>query len=259
MALYKGAKQLHGALYSKDSFVEVPVASTYSLTVEENVLGLSQISAQLTAASSIIKEHNLERIFTLGGDCGVEIAPLSFLNQKHDGMAVIWLDAHGDLNTPTSSSSKHFHGMPLRSLLGQGKACITRQTFSTLMPSQIFLVGTRELDQPERAFVSQNSLRVFSANSVNEKQNGRLLSAIKAAGFHKLYIHLDLDVIDPADFPYVACQTPKGIGIERLKQLLSELIDSYEIVGASVLEFLPADSSLAGSAIASELIDLLQF
>lgn len=259
IALHRGAKRLHGALSAKDSFVEVPVASTYSIAVEENVLGLSQISAQLTSASRIIEEHNPECIFTLGGDCGVEIAPISFLNQKHDGIAVVWLDAHGDLNTPTSSPSKHFHGMPLRSLLGQGSDCIAKQAFSTLMPNQIFLVGTRELDQPEREFVSQNSLRVFSANSVNEKQNGHLLSAIRAAGFHKLYIHLDLDVIDPADFPHVACQTPQGIEIERLKQLLSELIDSHEIVGASILEFLPTDSNLEGSPIASELIDLLQF
>lgn len=259
IALYRGAKQLCDALSSKKTFVEVPIASTYSMTIEENVLGLSQLSAQLTSASSIIKEQNPERIFTLGGDCGVEIAPISFLNQKHNGIAVVWLDAHGDLNTPTSSPSKHFHGMPLRSLLGQGSACITRQAFSTLMPSQVFLVGARDLDRPEKTFVSQNGLRLFSVNSVNERENASLLSAIKAAGFHKLYIHLDLDVIDPIDFPYVACQTPKGIEIEHLKQLLSELIDGHEIVGASILEYLPTDSDSDGTLIVSKLTDILRF
>ena len=58
IGLYKGAKQLHTTLPSKESFVEVPVASTYSMTVEENILGLSQISIQLTRAVSIIEEHN---------------------------------------------------------------------------------------------------------------------------------------------------------------------------------------------------------
>ena len=259
IALYRGTKQLHSALSFKDSFVEVPVASTYSMAVVENVLGLSQISTQLACASNIIKAQDPERIFTLGGDCGVEIAPISFLNQKHDGIAVVWLDAHGDLNTPESSPSKHFHGMPLRSLLGQGSAYITRQAFSTLMPSQIFLVGARDFDQSERQFILQNSLRVFSANSVNEKRNSQLLSAIKTTGFHKIYIHLDLDVIDPTDFPYVSCQTPKGIEIDHLKQLLSELIDSGEIVGASILEFLPTDSNLDGTPIASELAGILRF
>lgn len=258
IALYRGAKQLYSSLSEKEAFVEVPVASTYSIAVMENVLGLSQISSQLTSVSGIIKDHNPERIFTIGGDCGVEIAPISFLNQKHSGIAVVWLDAHGDLNTPASSPSKHFHGMPLRSLLGQGSAYITRQAFSTLMPNQIFLVGTRELDQPERVFISQNRLRVFSANSVNQSRNGQLLSAISAAGFHKIYIHLDLDVIDPKDFPYVACQTSKGIRIEHLRQLLLELMNSFESVGASILEFLPIGSGVDGTLTASALADIIR-
>lgn len=176
--LYEGAKQLHRALAASTPFVEVPVASTYSITVTENVLALRQLSTQLNDAASIISEHDPDRIFTLGGDCGVEIAPISFLNQKHEGVAVIWLDAHGDLNTPESSPSKHFHGMPLRSLLGQGNTWITSQLFEALVPSQIFMVGTRELDEPEQTFISQNGLRMFSASSVNKGQNETLLSAV---------------------------------------------------------------------------------
>ena len=258
IGLYNGAKQLHSALPSKASFVEVPVSSIYSIAIAQNVLGLSQISAQLNCASKIISDRDPECIFTIGGDCGVEIAPVSFLNRKHDGVAVIWLDAHADLNTPTSSPSKHFHGMPLRSLLGQGSADVMSQLFSTLVPGQIFLVGTRELDGPERAFVSQNRLRIFSASSINRGQNSQLLSAISATGFCKIYVHLDLDVLEPTSFPHVACRTPKGISVDRLKQLLSELADSFEVVGASVLEFLPAESSVEGTIVASSLANILQ-
>lgn len=256
--LYEGAKQLHGALSSRVPFVEVPVASTYSMAVTENILGLSQVSAQLNCAADIISEYNPERIFTLGGDCGVEVAPISFLNRKHNGVAVIWLDAHGDLNTPDSSPSKHFHGMPLRSLLGQGNANITSQLFSTLMPNQIFLVGTRELDEPEQAFISQNGLRIFSASSVNEGQGDQLLSAIDAAGFRKIYIHLDLDVLEPTDFPYVSCRTPEGIKVGHLKQLLAELVHRFESVGASVLEFMPVELSGEGTLVAVSLAEIVQ-
>lgn len=258
IGLYNGAKLLHSALPSKASFVEVPVSSTYSIAITQNVLGLSQVSAQLNCAAAIISEHDPECIFTIGGDCGVEIAPVSFLNQKHEGIAVVWLDAHADLNTPTSSLSKHFHGMPLRSLLGQGSPDITSHLFSTLLPTQIFPVGTRELDAPEQAFIKQNRLRVFSVNSVNQGQNYQLLSAINAAGFRKLYIHLDLDVLEPTSFPHVVCRTPKGISINSLKQLLSELIDRFEVVGASVLEFLPVESSDEGTTVASSLANMLQ-
>ena len=258
VALYKGAKQLRSCFPAEETFIEVPVASTYSITVTENILGLSQISSQLISVSNTITTLSPERIFTIGGDCSVEIAPVSFLNQKHNGIAVVWLDAHGDLNTPTSSPSKHFHGMPLRSLLGQGLDCITKQAFSTLIPSQIFLVGTRELDRPEKDFISQNGLRIFSGSSVNEGHNSQLLSAIKKAGFHKIYIHLDLDVIDPTDFPYVACPTPKGIRIKQLKQLLLELTNSFESVGASILEFTPTGPNTDGALVASALADIVR-
>ena len=258
IGLYNGAKQLHSALPSKASFVEVPTSSTYSIAVKENVLGLSQISAQLNCASKIISKYDPERIFTVGGDCGVEIAPVSFLNRKHDGIAVVWLDAHADLNTPISSPSKHFHGMPLRSLLGHGNPYVTDQLFSTLVPSQIFLAGTRELDEPEQVFVSQHRLRISSVNSVNRGQNYKLLSAISATGFCKIYVHLDLDVLEPTSFPHVACRTPRGISVDRLKQLLSELIDRFEVVGASVLEFLPVESSVEGTIVASSFANILQ-
>lgn len=258
IGLYNGAKLLHSVLPSKASFVEVPVSSTYSIAIAKNILGLSQVSAQLNCASEIISKHDPECIFTIGGDCGVEIAPVSFLNQKHEGIAVVWLDAHADLNTPTSSPSKHFHGMPLRSLLGQGSTHVTSRLFSTLVPNQIFLVGTREIDSPEQAFISHNRLRIFSVNSVNQGQNYPLLSAISAAGFRKLYIHLDLDVLEPTSFPHVVCRTPKGISIDPLKQLLSALIDRFEVVGASVLEFLPVESSVEGTIVASSFADMLQ-
>lgn len=140
IGLYNGAKLLHSVLPSKASFVEVPVSSTYSIAIAKNILGLSQVSAQLNCASEIISKHDPECIFTIGGDCGVEIAPVSFLNQKHEGIAVVWLDAHADLNTPTSSPSKHFHGMPLRSLLGQGSTHVTSRLFSTLVPNQILRI-----------------------------------------------------------------------------------------------------------------------
>ena len=256
--LYDGAKQLHSALPTRAPFVEVPVSSTYSMTATENILGLSQISAQLNYAADIISKHDPERIFTLGGDCGVEVAPISFLNQKHNEIAVVWLDAHGDLNTPDSSPSKHFHGMPLRSLLGQGNAHIINQSFSKLLPSQIFLVGTRELDEPEQAFIKRNGLRIFSARSVNTGQHEQLIAAISAAKFRKVYIHLDLDVLEPTDFPYVACRTPRGIRVDCLKQLLSELLDRFESVGASVLEFLPGGVSTKGLSEATSLAEMIQ-
>ena len=254
--LYQGAKLLYESLHDRISFTEISTSLTYSLTIDESILGYSQIFSQLLEACRVIQAHNPERILTVGGDCGVEIAPVSFLNKKYDeALAVLWLDAHGDLNTPSSSPSSHFHGMPLRVLLGEGKTDIVEQAFSTLRSNQVFLIGSRDFDLPERSFIQQSDLSVFSAKVINDREYEPLFSTLEKAGFDKLYIHLDLDVIEPEEFPDVACPIPGGIHIDRLKNLLVCLKDSFDIVGFSVLEFLP--TNLRNSA-ALEVVKLLE-
>ncbi|MCG8365858.1 MAG: arginase family protein [Pseudanabaenales cyanobacterium] len=241
--LYAGAKLLYDFLRDRISFSQIPISLTYSLVADENILGYSQIFSQLLDACQVIQFHNPERILTIGGDCGVEIAPISFLNKRYDqSLMVIWLDAHGDLNTPSSSPSSHFHGMPLRVLLGEGDTSILNHTFSTLFPEQVFLIGARELDSPESCFIQQKELSIFSAKTINDGNFGKLISELCRIGSDKLYIHLDLDVIEPEEFPHVACPTPDGISIDRLRDLLVSLKSKFDIVGFSVLEFLPVGS-----------------
>jgi len=259
-ALHTGARQLHEAIQPNMApFVSIPVSSIYTLTTQENILGYSQIKAQLMAARRILERDRPDRIFTLGGDCGVELAPVSYLNDLYDSsLAVVWLDAHGDLNTPGTSTSAHFHGMPLRSLLGEGDSALIAYTFSILTPHQIFLVGTRELDVPEGQFIQQQPLSVTSVKTINQNGTGELISRIKSAGFAKLYVHLDLDVVDPKQFSSVACPTPNGIYIDNLCRLIVELRENFEIVGSSLLECLPLNGEESLSLI-TPLIDNLVF
>ncbi|MBE9111496.1 arginase family protein [Nodosilinea sp. LEGE 07298] len=240
--LYEGAKLLHEFLRNKISFTQIPVSLTYSLTADENILGYNQILSQLLNTCRVIQAYNPERILTIGGDCGIEIAPVSFLNKKYaQALTVIWLDGHGDLNTPGSSPSSHFHGMPLRALLGEGNVDILNHAFSILSPEQVFLVGAREFDIPEKNFIQQQELSVFSAESINNGDFNKLFSMLGKRGSDKLYIHLDLDVIEPDEFPHVACPTPGGIRIDKLRDLLVSLKSNFDVVGFSVLEFLPTE------------------
>lgn len=253
--LYEGAKLLYNSLHNRIPFTQISSSLTYSLVADKNILGYSQIFSQLLDACKVIQAHSPERILTIGGDCGVEIAPVSFLNKKYaQALNIIWLDAHGDLNTPGSSSSAHFHGMPLRVLLGEGDADIVNQAFSTLRPEQVFLIGAREFDSPEKGFIQQKELPVFSAKAINDGDFDRLFSMLSKTSSDKLYIHLDLDVIEPEEFPHVACPTPCGIHIDRLKDLLVSLRSNFDIVGCSVLEFLPSGSK---NLAALEVIKLL--
>ncbi|PSR16303.1 arginase [filamentous cyanobacterium CCP3] len=243
LELYEGAKLLHKALQNKISFEQVPISLTYSLTTEKNIFGYSQILSQLLNACEVIQLHNPERVLTIGGDCGVEIAPISFLNNKYNqSLNILWLDAHSDLNTPSSSPSAHFHGMPLRVLLGEGDAEILKLAFSSLRPDQIFLIGAREFDLAEKSLIREKGLSIFPARDINLESFGDVFSALNDTDSNKIYIHLDLDVIDPEGFPHVACPTPGGIYVEKLKSFLNFLRKNFDVVGFSVLEFLPTGS-----------------
>ncbi len=124
------------------NFLPIPVKEKEQLVVSRDILGYEPIVSQLDRAKRTIQERNPKSVMVIGGDCGVELAPVSFMNHLHRGnLALVWLDAHADLNTPGSSPSKHFHGMPLRTLCGEGEQTILDHCFSFLSPNR----GTSEV------------------------------------------------------------------------------------------------------------------
>ncbi len=239
--VYHGAHLLRDFLQPKMDFVEVPVQPFHPLVLEQNIWGRAVLLQQLAQACSILRQRNPSNIFSVGGDCACEIAPVSFLNHQYDGdLAVIWFDAHADMNTPESSPSKTLHGMPLRTLLGEGDATMIQESFSTLSPRQVFLVGSREFDPDEENYIQQHNVSLFSPEQlIQNPQN--LVDAIANAGFHNLYIHLDFDVLDPAEFPYTEFPTANGLTIRQLLSVLEKLCDTFQVVGFSLLELAPGD------------------
>jgi arginase len=252
--LYAGALLLKERLRDLVSFTEIDLEESSMLEIENGVLGCSQIATQLLAACGKLTGANPDRIFSIGGDCGIEIAPASFLNKKCAGdLGLVWIDAHGDLNTPDSSPSGHFHGMALRVLLGEGAEPIRGMTFSRFHRDQLFLVGCRDLDPPERLFVEREKIRLFSVEDIRQRPSD-IINSIKDRGFEKIYIHIDLDVLDPQQFPFVKCPTPEGVSFEALLRLVNELKDNFQILGFSIVEFCPTRNE--GIEKLKELIEL---
>lgn len=239
-ALYHGAQLLYSALQDSPAFKTIATPLTYSLATHNSVVGQSQLVTQAQAAHHIIDQIAPARIVTIGGDCGVELTPVSFLKRQYgQDFAVLWLDAHADLNTPQSSPSGHFHGMPLRALLGEGDAAILKQAFSFLNAEQVYLVGTRELDRPEAQFVSDRALPIFSAMAINRGNFDSLFTTLQQTSCKQLYIHLDLDVLDSDEFLHTACPSPRGVSSQGLIHFLNIMNQNFEIVGFSLLEFMP--------------------
>ena len=236
-AVYHGAKRIAEHLKEKLVFTQVGISDQGQNEIEKGIFAYAPIVEQQDRCNTLIKSCRPDRILTIGGDCSVELAPVSYLNSRYQkDLAVIWFDSHGDLNIPEESLSGHFHGMPLRVLLGEGDKRIVDSCFSTLFPDQVILAGARDFDAAEKKFVKQKRIQHWSVDEMT-KELKSLAGRIKKQGFTKLYIHIDLDVMDPKEFPYVGYPVENGLPHEALLGVISTLKNSFEIVGMSAVEF----------------------
>lgn len=219
---------------------EVEVALNEELIEEEGIIGRSSIVRMLNATTNVLHQADPSHLFMVGGTCGCELAPISFLNEKYDNdLAVFWFDAHGDLNTPATSPSQRFHGMPLRTLLGEGDPLISEGLSRILTPNQVALVGARDLDPAESAYVDEQKLPIFKPQS--SSHTSELIDFAKSRGFTKAYIHFDLDVLDPIEFQHVLVPVHDGLRVQHAVDSLRMIRDHLEVVGSSIVEYCPKD------------------
>ena len=237
-----GARFLADRLFAGRDVLTIDAPDDESLSVRDGVLGLDSIAPRLARALDGIHAAAPSRIVTIGGTCGVELAPIAWLNDRYAGdLAVLWLDGHADLNTPESSPSGHFHGMVLRTLLGDGPASLTAQLPRPLTAGQVFLVGARDLDPPEEALVQQRDIAVLTASDFDDP--AAVIARVRAAGLARVYVHLDLDVVNPADFPSALLPTPGGPSLQQVAGLVREIHATLEVAGLSVVEFSGSDEN----------------
>ncbi|MBN3004854.1 arginase family protein [Chromobacterium alkanivorans] len=228
-----------GALHAQqaaglESAQRVALAAEPATARMDGVDHLEALLAQQQSCWRLLQQRQPERILTCGGDCGVEVAPLAYLNHRLQGrLNVVWLDAHGDLNTPASSPSGHFHGMPLRLLMGEGLSRMLPLVQTPLAPEQLILAGQRDLDVAEREWIDAKRLRLFGVEAMAENP-GCVAAALNPAW--PCYIHLDLDVLDPASHPWVCCPTPGGLALETLRQVIDAIVERVALAGAGVTE-----------------------
>lgn len=242
--LFYGAVILAAACPDLD-FTTVPVPQACELEIRNRILGYDQIRAQMQAAGEIIAGTAPRTILTLGGDCGAEVMPVSWLNRTREGrVTVLCLDAHADLNTPETSPSGHFHGMPLAALMGLGDPALCRTAFSHLSPDQIVLAGLRNPDPAEEVLAGK--MTRISADEMAASPE-RLVSALRDKGNDHLYIHVDLDILDPGYFPHVGCPEPGGLTPEKLIRILEMLKDGFSLAGLGLMEFILPEAAQARS------------
>ncbi len=234
-----GAAVLKNHLHSMD-FQEVVVEAQEDLPIANNIIGYEANLRQLKMARKILEREKPSTTFMIGGTCASEIGPVSYLNNYYQNdLAVLWFDAHGDLNTPHSSPSKHFHGMPLRTLLGDSDDEILHTAFSTVTPERVFVLGGREFDEEEITYIKSSGLHHYTPQALSNPQN--LIDEIKGLGCRNLYVHVDLDVLEPTEFPHMLLPIADGLGVQGLLDTINLLKENFKIVGSSIVEYVPKE------------------
>lgn len=236
---YLGALELKEYYFKDTDLKEVKVNTGQISPLQKDIRGYEDIFKQLKEARKCIQHENPISIFTIGGDCDADIAPISYLNKKADGkITILWLDAHGDLNTPESSVSKCFYGMPLRTLLGDGDKAFIDLLHPKLDPSQIVMLGVRDSDKEETEYIKKHNLSFHSSDDI-ENRIIEVKNTIKAKGNPNIYIHIDLDVLDPEEYPHVPVPVPGGIRSRTLLELINWTIREFKVLGIGIFEYIP--------------------
>jgi arginase len=178
----------------------------------------------------------------LGGDHSISIG--SAAAAARDGaVGLIWIDAHGDFNTPQSSPSGNIHGMPVAALTGDGSEALVNIGFpgAKLQPSQIVQIGIRDLDAEERRRLAHSGISVFTMRHVDEL--GMAAVARRALDrlrhMERIHVSLDMDSLDPDEAPGVGTPVPGGLSYREAHLLMEILGDSGRVRSLDVVEINP--------------------
>lgn len=178
----------------------------------------------------------------LGGDHSISVGTIGGVT--HDQPAgVLWIDAHGDFNTPETSPSGNIHGMPLAALSGRGAKELVElgRPGPTLPAEDVVMIGTRDLDALERDALSKSGIKVYTMSEIDDR--GIADVAREALGRLKhrdrLHISLDMDVMDPREAPGVGTPVTGGITYREAHLLMEIIAKDGRFRSADVVEVNP--------------------
>ncbi len=206
--------------------INVPTPSDLSATERSQSLSAVRAMAK-TVAEEVQRAIDAGTLpLVLGGDHSVSIGSLVGTAATAD-VGVLWLDAHGDLNTLETSPSGNIHGMPLGAALGWDSFAERPWAIADgLTPGRIAIVGVRDLDAPEREALARSSIKAYPISEIDERGITAVINdalATVTAGTDGVHLSLDLDVLDPNVAPGVGTPVRGGLTYREAHAALEQI------------------------------------
>ncbi|MFC4356356.1 arginase [Halobium salinum] len=202
--------------------------------VEETTRDLTETVADTLEAG--------ETPLTLGGDHSIAIG--SMVGSARDAdVGVVWLDAHGDYNTPSTSPSGNVHGMPLAAALGVGDfEGVDWANAEGLREENVAIVGLRALDEAERAAIRDSDVTAYTMSDLDEHGVTTVVEealSVATDGTDGVHVSLDLDWLDPKTAPGVGTPVRGGATYREAHSALETIADSDAVRSVDVVEVNP--------------------
>lgn len=202
---------------------------------------------------------------TIGGDHSIAVGSISGVaahyRREKKPIGVVWVDAHGDMNTPATTSSGNVHGMPLASVLGMGPAALSHieGKFRKVDPDRVALVGIRDLDLAERETIHASGVHVFTMKEIDERGIADVMrEAIRVAGGPEagpIHVSFDVDGVDPRFAPGVGTAVDGGLTYREAHLAMEMVAETQRVSSVDVVEINPVlDIENRTGRLAMELI-----
>jgi arginase len=240
--------------------VEAPVAE--SLAVDDHTARfLPQILALCDRVAKLVEQARRrgEIPLVLGGDHSVALGSLVGMAAAHGPGGVVWVDAHGDLNTPETSPSGNVHGMVLAAALDLAGDVFHYDdwTLPAIEPGKLALVGVRSLDQGERELLKRLEAKVFTMSEIDKRGvDVCMREALEhASGGAFLHLSFDMDAVDPEYAPGVGTPVRGGLSYREAHLAMETVAEAGVVDSLDVVEVNPVlDRENATGKLAVELV-----
>jgi len=189
-------------------------------SASERMLVLFRELSDLVAAG----RHSL--IYT--GDCMAPLGVLAGLHRRGISPVIVWLDAHGDFNTWETTPSGYIGGMPLAMIAGRGNASIVDGLgLPAVDPTRVFLTDARDVDPEEGRALDGSGVRVGTVEETSQR-------IATDPSDSPIYVHLDVDVVDPGEIPALRFPAARGPSLARVEALLLRLSETGRVVCVTI-------------------------